>query len=363
MIDTARRAAVRLGLGASRLPHRLWGRWQNERHFARACDRVPSILVSIPARDDALPPATWRVQRAERTRTGVVVISVGPVDQPPRAVVKLPQTREGVAGLQRQRAVHTALHADARLGEWRSLVPKPLAAGAVAGQFYTAEEALPGRAALPLVSDPKARMRLQIGAAAAIGELHRRTARSVLVDDAMLERWIDRPLLVIRRLHARRPPALRNDAAIERLRTELYGALTGRRLCASWIHGDFWPANILVGPDAATLTGIVDWDRAAPDELPLHDVLHLLLYTRKLLQHCEPGEIVRALLGGGEWTRHERALLDAAELPPPDAAAGERAMVLLYWLRFIAANLLQSTYFGRNRWWVTKNIDDVLRCL
>ena len=206
-------------------------------------------------------------------------------------------------------------------------------------------------------------MWLQLRAATAIVELHRRTARSVVVDSTLLERWIDRPLLVIRRLQARQPAAGHIDEVIERLRAELHGALAGRSLHIGWIHGDYWLGNILVGRDNATPTGIVDWDRAEPDELPLHDLLHLLLYTRKLQQRCELGEIVRAVLGSAGWSLHERALLSAADMPLPDDASSERAMVLLYWLRFIAANLLQSTYFGRNRWWVTKNIDDVLRCL
>jgi aminoglycoside phosphotransferase (APT) family kinase protein len=257
-------------------------------------------------------------------------------------------------------AVLAALLADLGSCEWTTILPNPLAQGEIAGQAYVVERALPGRQAQGLLSDPVARTRLQTAAAATIGELHRRTAQSAVVGGELLDRWVDGPVDLIRRSIPMLSHSARNDQALKRLAAELHEALAGRRLPVGWIHGDFWPGNMLTTPDGAMLTGLVDWDLAARDELPLHDLLHMVLYTRKLVHRCELGDVVRALLNGTGWTPHERTLVASANLALMDDAAGERAMVLLYWLRHIASNFIQRDDYGRNWFWVKKNIEGVL---
>lgn len=339
--------------------HRLSVYRRQRRDLARAA----AILPHIPPQAGMPPPTGWRIQQAEWTSTGIAVIAVGPAGQRPSVMLKLSHTGEGSASLQRQRDIQAALQADPRLGDWRALVPQPLAEGENAGQFYVVEQALSGRVPLPLPADPTACMQLQHSAAATIGQLHQRTASSIVVNAEILKRWIDEPLLRIRQVNALLPAASRNDTAIERLRTEVYGVLLGRTLQAGWIHGDFWPGNILVGPDGVTVVGIVDWERAGPAESPLHDLLQLLLYTRTLLQGCEPGDVVRAILNGAAWTHHERALLDAAGVTLLDDAAVKRAMVLMYWLRFRAATLALLPHLVHDEAWMAKNIVGVLQCL
>jgi thiamine kinase-like enzyme len=353
-------------IGLRLLPslNRLWRRWGNRRDLDRACALVPSILGRLSPLEDVPSPATWSIQRAVWTETNTVVIALGLKQEQPTAILKLPQTPDGLVSLQRQMTVLSALRSNPGLGEWCTLLPKPLAQGEVAGQAYVVEQVLPGCNAQDLLSDPAARMRMQIAAAATIRELHRRTATSVVVDGKMLERWVDQPINLIRRSV---PPLLRSasvDGTLKRLAAEIHAVMLGRTLPISWIHGDFWPGNLLVTPDGATVTGIVDWDFAAPDELPLHDLLHLLLYTRKLVQRCELGDVIRATLAGEGWLPHERALLDAAGLVDmTGGAAGERAIVLIYWLRHIVSNFVQSAGYARNWLWMVRNIKDVLQQL
>jgi aminoglycoside phosphotransferase (APT) family kinase protein len=202
---------------------------------------------------------------------------------------------------------------------------------------------------------------MQAAAGAAIAQLHCRTARTVVVDDRRRERWIDRPLHMIRRVYALHPHGRRYRALIRRLQRELHAELAGRTLPVCWIHGDFWLGNVLVAADGVTLTGIVDWDLAAADELPMHDLVHLLLYTRGLVQQRDLGEIVRALLEGEQWTAHERSLLEAAERALPGSVVGERAMLLLSWLRHVTGNLAKSSRYRRNVLWLSRNVDAVLR--
>jgi aminoglycoside phosphotransferase (APT) family kinase protein len=263
--------------------------------------------------------------------------------------------------LRQQVHILTMLHADGRLAEWRALVPTLLAVGEIEGHAYIVQQLLPGREATSVLSSPAARARMQVAAAAAIGELHRLTAASVVVDAGMLERWIDAPLQVVRHVTATLPRAAGNERAIERLAIELREALAGRTLSVCTVHGDFVPGNILVTPDGAALTGIVDWELAAHDDLPLLDLLLLLLCVRMVVHRCELGNIVRALLDGAEWTHHERALVEAAEVALPGDAVGMRAMVLLCWLRYVAASLGKSQYFAGHRLWMMKNIEAVLQ--
>lgn len=345
------------------IPRLVRGRLSNarkRRDLARASSVVPAILAAIPPQADASPPAAWRVVRAEWTLTDVAVIAVGPAGRPPSAILKLPHTPEGIASVRRQRSIQAALRADPRLGDWHNFLPTPLAQGTVAGRVFTVEQALPGRTAEILLPDRAACVRMQSASAATIGQLHRRTAASVAVDTAMLTRWVDEPLLAIRRVNAALPPTSRNDSAIERLQAELYGALIGHRLSVSWIHGDYWPGNILVDGYGATPTGIVDWDRAAPGELPLHDFLHLLLFTRRLLHDHGPADILAALAGGVPWTPGERALLQAAGSMLPGDPIDERAMVLLYWLRATAGNLALLPRCASDRAYVRDFIVGVL---
>jgi aminoglycoside phosphotransferase (APT) family kinase protein len=127
------------------------------------------------------------------------------------------------------------------------------------------------------------------------------------------------------------------------------------------VHGDFAPRNILVTPDGAALTGIVDWELAAQDDLPLLDLLLLLLWVRMVVHRCELGNIVRALLAGAEWTRHEQALVDAAEVALPGDAVGMRALVLLCWLRNVAASLRKCQGCAGHRLWMLANVEAVLQ--
>jgi hypothetical protein len=176
------------------------------------------------------------------------------------------------------------------------------------------------------------------------------------VDDTAVEAWVHLPLRRLERLaHAHgRGGELR--AGVERLRRELSGALLDRTVRLSWIHGDYWPGNILAATQSGRITGIVDWDQAAGDQLRLHDLLHLHLYARRLRRGEELGEVViEALKAGvaeaiGVRTDRVDAWLDG--IPP-------RESLLLYWLRHVTL-FLDSDGHRDNRYWIRNNIERVL---
>jgi hypothetical protein len=316
---------------------------------------VPAILAeqaaSLSARDGEL-----RAADAQITSTGMAVVEAAGPDGGPRFVIKLPATPQAAEGLRRESDVLAELHADDRLGEWRDLIPLPLAEGEARGRPYRVDAALPGSAPLGPTRESD-RGRLLEAAAETIEVLHTSTASATEGDRALAERWVDAPL---EDLWPRPPRRGGLRARIERLRDELHGALLGGIFSTSWIHGDYWLGNLLLSGES--VTGIVDWDAAAPDEPALHDVLHLVLSTRRMATGDELGTLVRAHLRGAPWPEEERRLLERHAGWGHDGVLPERHALLLYWLRQVAAHARQQS--GRSgpryRVWERRNVHRVL---
>ncbi len=330
--------------------------------MARACVLAPQILAR---HFGSLPP--WARQAdvisAGLTSTGVVVVVLANAGKPPCAVIKMPITPEAARGLDHETAALDTLHADRRLGRWRDLLPRPCAHGALAEQPYRVDAALAGQPILkPTMS--AACGTLLHAAARAIDVLHRVTATIVGGVD-VAEAWID---MHLRELAARAGGRTAPVLQFERLRDELHEGLCGRTFSAGWIHGDYWPGNLLFAGKPSTFgmpTGIVDWDASASPELPLHDLLHLLLYTRRLRTRRELGHIVRDLILDCQWSVGEREILDRYGSWRHDGSLSERHALLLYWLRQTAMHARQqSTWVGyRYRLWQQRNVLSVLAVL
>jgi aminoglycoside phosphotransferase (APT) family kinase protein len=328
---------------------------QGRRRLAEACALVPRVLADA---SPSLPRAARGsiVGRAWLTSTDMaVVMLVGGADGRPSAVIKLPLTGASARGLGRESAALAALHADARLAEWRARLARPLAAGIVSAQPYRIDAILPGRPVVVADVEPA----LEERAVEVIGVLHRATAASVAGDPV---RWIDEPL---RHLERHGPPRAAVASVTRRLRAELHAAVAGRTFRAGWIHGDYWLGNLLFAETGDGPQGIVDWEAAGVPELPLHDVLHLLLTTRRLRDGCELAAIVVDHLSGTPWPPRERRLLDRHAAPPSEGALSDRHALLLYWLRQVGMHARQQSRLGgyRYRLWERRNVHAVLTAL
>lgn len=325
---------------------------------------IELILPRIPLQQDAPHPALWKVQRIEWpkwSRTGVTVALVGPEDEPPRVVLKLPHTEMGIESLRRQQSILQVLRMDSRLNAIKPLLPGPLAEGVVHTQFYTVEEALPGRSGEYLMFEPQASVHLQ-KAATVVRQLHEATTTSVRVDATRLERWVAAPARIVRRATIRLPRPTYYAAITRQLEDELHGALAGRMVDTGWIHGDFWPGNLLV-QQCGEIVGVVDWERSMSDELALHDLMHLLLFTRKQVHKWGEADVIAAMSKSINWSPEERTLLEDAQEAMPCAPVDERTAVLLYWLRHTAATLALLPEYAYNRDYLADNIEAVLRRL
>ncbi|MCW3047698.1 MAG: hypothetical protein JWO74_1982 [Solirubrobacterales bacterium] len=329
--------------------------------LADACALVPRILAT---ESRLLPPGALRavVAHAQLTSTDVAVIVLATIHEPPCVVIKMPMSAEAARGIQRETGTLAALRGDRRLGAWRDLMPRPCTSGKVGAQSYRVDVALRGRPALDRVQHGAARERMLDTAAEAIHVLHRTTATTVLGDAGLARRWVDEPLDELLRHGGRRKSLA---PGLERLRDELHDALGGGTLSAAWIHGDYWLGNLLFSGERSTPAGIVDWDGAAPLELPLHDLLHLLLYTRRLVTGAELGQIVHQQLSGRAWSSQERRLLDRYGAWRQDGSLSDRQALLLYWLRHVALHARQHPAPApyRYRIWERRNVDPVLEAL
>jgi aminoglycoside phosphotransferase (APT) family kinase protein len=269
-------------------------------------------------------------------------------------VMKMTDRADGARRLAHEAEVLAALPVavdDARL---RQLLPTRIGGGTDGAWTYLVQARLPGIRATSLLSESATAARLIEEASTIAANLHERTGRPRAVNADDLAIWVDRPLAVVTDL------APGNAATVAALGNELRSALADRVLHCGLVHGDLWTDNLLVDPDSHRIVGIVDWDSADFGGLALHDQLHLVLYTRKVVRRSEIGaEICRALAEDGP----------VQELPLPAAARGgwevigRRAALALYWLRFVSSNLERQPSQTRRRRWVEANVHAVLQCL
>ncbi|HEY4276762.1 MAG TPA: phosphotransferase [Conexibacter sp.] len=327
------------------------------RALADACALLPRIAEREPAVAGSV------ITDARLTSTGTAIVLLARDGAPPHAVAKLPGTEEGADAVAREGETLARLDADKRIASLRSVVPRPLASGTVLGQPYRIDKRLDGRELVEHLTSPRLRRKMIEAAAATIYTLHDQTATTVVGDDRLAERWVDGRLDDLARAGGGIPARFR--ARARRLRDELHDAVIGRSLVTSWVHGDYWPGNVLFSPDGSSVHGIVDWDAADPVDLPMHDPMHLLLYTRRLL-HDEPlGEVVRRELEAPGLTPTELEILDRWGEWPPGGLPTYRVAVLLYWLRHVALHARQHAHSAdwAYRAWQARNVNAVLGAL
>jgi len=308
--------------------------------MGEATDLLPSVLQEIVAQSGVEEAAGWVLQAAHLSGTKVAVLMVGAPGEPAAAVVKMPATPGGVASQRREAEALAALRAEPSLGALAELIPGRLAEGELGGVAYTVERAVPGVEGRVLLGDPSLRDQVVAAAAGVIERIHKATSASVVVDDELLERWVGSRVRLL-------APATRNAPALERLEQLLRRAWEGRTVDVAWVHGDYWPANVIFDP-ALAVTGIIDWEWAAPRELPAHDLLYLAIHMRMRSEGREFGPVVQWLLAG-----------NASEL----VGNADRETLLLVWLRHLAYNLTQSPGDARNWIWTSRNVDTVLESL
>ncbi len=346
--------------------HKLSAAWHQSESYANQQRQLATIILeqvlptlSVPVNMPS--PTTWTVRHVVRPVHDTCVVLIGPAGQPFTAVMKIPHTQRTVIGLQRHSRALKLLHADARLDSWCTLIPTLLAEGVIDGQHYVIEQAMPGHNAQGLLNDPEVASRVQLSGAEAIRQFHKATASAITVEATVFERWVGVPLQVLSYWNESLPSSMRYNTAIRELSSQLRRSLSGLDLTASWTHGDLWCANLLTARDGSKITGIIDWEFAAADDLPQLDQVQFLIATRMDLRGGQLASTTVELLKGRSWLPHEQSILDSAQLPGDTVDV--RTLLLLNWLRRVAVDLIKATGFRGELFWEARNVKPVLQNL
>ena len=326
-----------------------WRRGAGSRHRRRAERLVPRLLATIGD-----PARRWVAGPPLVSSTRTAVVPLGPPGGPPVAMAKLPGTRVGVSSQLREGRALNALSAEPAVGDFARFLPLRITDGYVGDQPFVLERAMPGIAADTVASRSPVAASVTVGAASAIGVLHTRTAHPAVVDAALLRRWVDVRVDIVAR-------ATRRRDALETLRKRLHAAWAGREVEIGWVHGDFWLGNVMVDPATGVAAGIIDWEWAARDELAAQDLVYACVHSRMLAGRGELGDVVSEMLKHPVWEEAELAMHSAAEAPVGPVIDPD--VLLLVWLRQIAANLVQTPAIAHNPLWVLRNVVSVLRAL
>lgn len=302
---------------------------------------VPADVVRT-----AIANGVWEREKALRTASDTAVVMVKLTEGKP-GVLKVAASNSGVDSLRREAEVLHALSSEERLGTWRSLLPVPWQAGGVGGGgAFLLTSRLPGAKL-----EPGLARRITASAFYAIAPLHNLSRAVRVADDALLRSWVDEPVAEITR-------AVADTASLERMAAGLHEYFDGRRVTLGWTHGDFYPGNVLAGPDGL-VTGIVDWSQAREQDLIALDlVFWLLTVPGRRVPRSFGGRVAAGL--GQPWTEVESSLIGTVIDGDP---ISKRALLLLAWLRHVAGNLEKSDRYADSVLWSRRNIAPVLKAV
>ena len=305
------------------------------------------------------PPTTLAKPRVLYGTSDIAVARLAHDGGRTLAMVKLARTVSAGVELEKQHAVLATLRSDRRLADWNHLVPSSTLQR-VEGDVFSLESALPGvDAASVLRRRPALRESITRLGLDAIGVLHRRTAAVETLGRSVVDAWLESPLALLHTTHPSGTVSRAQHRATTALEHRLRMALTDRETTLSWIHGDFTPGNVLLGADASSVTGIVDWGQARPAGLPALDAVLWILALDAGRRGEAMGRVVGRALAWRDWPEGDPLVglaataLGARELDPAD-------LVLLSWLYHVADNLRNTDRYARHRWWWSANVAPVL---
>jgi hypothetical protein len=211
-----------------------------------------------------------------RPTTGMVtVLLFRPGDRSPSVVAKLPRYGPTGEPLRREAAtlerVRGAIAGGALAGAVRDAIPRPLGLHEVDGTEVLLQAGMPGVHLVAATASGRLypaklarQLDLMLGWCLA---LQAASARHVTVDDALLARKLE-PLAAEGLAAMDADPRV---AALLDRSLEAAAGLRGMALPLVVCHGDYWAGNVMVAGDR--VCGVIDWERAALDELPLWDLV------------------------------------------------------------------------------------------
>ena len=314
--------------------------------WRKRLDRQKTFSLLSPALSACeIPAATQTTMLPSESDT--LVVAVSSLDEP--MVLKIATSRVASEGLARHAAALEGLGAALEPG-MSILLPRVQRRSTLEGNGILLESRLPGQRATELPDDPD----VNIAALAAMVKIHEMTGRLREVDEGLLATWVDGPLAAIRHAYA----ASGSAANLDRLSAELHTALRGREVVTAYVHGDFWPGNVLIEHEQEEfrVSGIVDWENASSAGLPDLDLVHWWLTTR-------PGQLGTVVLQALERPQSVLEGLGRWGVTLPNNDLDLRHLILQTWLGHVAAGLCRASTNRVGSVWLSRNVGPVIRLL
>lgn len=351
----------------------------------RLASLLPRPSVPSRAKEPSIPPAVMEGLeqsslkglapiRVKGGLTDVTVLLYGDqtATDEARLILKFSSTENGIAALRRNCSALRTLAGDLRLGPHVDLLPKIVFEERWGEFLCTAETAVKGTEGRLVLHKGKGMGANMTSVVTTLADMHRRTAKARLIDDAWAKDWIDAPIEKVASFCHQYGGA--KAKALARLRAELHETFVGRDMLLGLGHGDIWPGNLFFNPSQdhpeegkLRLSGLVDWDTCRHDAPGAVDVCQFGLSVRMEQNGEEFGVVVRDILRERHWTEKEATLFSAAgfqaEFGKDNDPSLSRGILLLTWLHHVAMVIGQSKNGNWRRFWTFVNVDLVLLAL
>jgi O-antigen/teichoic acid export membrane protein/aminoglycoside phosphotransferase (APT) family kinase protein len=322
---------------------------------------LPTIVSDLSIKLNTSHSEGWTLQRVVINQTNKLIAILAPSNGGTPIVVKISSNNKEAESMRKQWENLESITQFSELGEWRLLLPEQVASGNAKGYTYYVECAKQGITLEKVLENHQGGWNIVRIAIDQINDLHKKTAHHTLVNEEMVESWVDEPLQNISQKVFHDSVPSQYQTPIANIRKQLHEGLLDHQVCVSWIHGDYSPENILVDPQRSQITGILDWELSTPQDLPLLDLMHLLISLRMNKTQSEMGYVVCNLLKRQDWEPAEVELIRAASADLQCSEIKFQDLLLLAWIRHIAANLNKTSQFDHDDRWVNENFLTILR--
>lgn len=235
-----------------------------------------------------------------------------------------------------------------------SYVSRFLYKGYAGSQAYYCEERLSGYA----IDIPISKMnKLVMKAAKFITDFHKETTRAITINErnfkTLFAGEFNRLLLYIDNKYIRK---------VEEIESIIKKKVVGRHFKMVWTHGDYNIENTLFDTKTWHLQGVIDWDLAQKEGLPLLDILYLLLYKSSLVTKKTIAETFKERFIKRNFAYPEKELIHKYLSLITISEEFLEPLFIMFWINHIVKryhdHLVKSS--SDNTAWMRENVYDAI---
>jgi hypothetical protein len=336
--------------------------WQARRFTAAAPSLIEEVFSGLYGKDHGVQRPKWRIARIPDTLSDMQVGIIEFESNYAPIVFYLPGSDSAVESFQRQQSNLADIQASYPDRSWSRMLPELLYEGDYHGRPFWVMQKILGVNGENVVFNPEQRAQFLGNAVQAIRGFHHDTASFVFIGDQEAKAWVDYPIDII----CKSPLRFYDCSAkkvLRQLGCNLTEKLIGKPAKVSWVHGDYWAANLIVAADNLNVNGIIDWDYARPGGLPLLDLINLAVSVEMAIEGCELGTVLVRFLTKPAHMFERYGFLEDVIAGQEGAGLSIGDFIVLFWLHHLHANLLKSRRYAWNPVWSQSNFVAVLRCI